>query len=252
MSPQIFLCQDLQKLKNERNSIIKNVQENGYALIRGLYHAEEIRQKLSKVFEYSNQHSHRASQGVAPEDIRKNISKWSIGGTSTSQTGIFRFMLTIYNPLFEQDIFGLHPIFKKLIAIRDTLGDRNLLSDDVLLPTHFNACRIQVYPAGGGFMSAHVDSRAVTNFHELKEDSKTYIQLVLLLTQKGLDYTSGGAFVKTDSGLVDSEANSLSGDILVYDGATNHGVSDIDPQLSFEEKNLRGRAVALATIYNKT
>ncbi len=75
--------------------------------------------------------------------------------------------------------------------------------------------------------------------------------MVLLLTERGTDYHHGGAFATVDGKIVDSEADALSGDVLVYDGNTNHGVADIDPTVTFNANNLRGRAVALATIYTQ-
>jgi hypothetical protein len=38
--------------------------------------------------------------------IQKNVFKWSIGGHSTTQTGISRMMMTVYNPLSDADAFG--------------------------------------------------------------------------------------------------------------------------------------------------
>ena len=78
----------------------------------------------------------------------------------------------------------------------------------------------------------------------------SYIQLVLLLTQKGIDFQTGGACVIQDGALIDSEINGLSGDVLVYDGLTNHGVADIDSSSPLDMHHLQGRAVALVTIYN--
>ncbi len=51
------------------------------------------------------------------------------------------------------------------------------------------------YPAGGGFMGAHEDTRAAKN---LPPEQRVYIQLVLLLTERGTDYQTGGAFVEFD------------------------------------------------------
>lgn len=96
-------------------------------------------------------------------------------------------------------------------------------------------------------MTAHRDSRAAEN---LKGLSDSYIQLVLLLTEKGADYRQGGAYIRRGRDAIDTEAGSLAGDVLVYDGNTLHGVEDIDPDLPFTPSDLRGRAVALATIYN--
>jgi hypothetical protein len=177
------------------------------------------------------------------------MTKWSIGGHSQSQAGLPRFMLTLYNPLWEKDTWGLHSHFRKLVEVRDALAGRDTLTDEVLAPNRYNGCRVQIYPAGGGFMGSHVDSRAASSLEGTGHEA--YIQMVLLLTERGEDYQSGGAFVVSDGKTIDSEAEGLTGDLLVYDGNTNHGVADIDARLAFESTNLRGRAVALATVFTK-
>lgn len=241
---QVHNMEEVARLKHQ---IVDEVSSRGFTSIRGLIGREEIASCLSKVKDHANRGGHLGSSGVSPAQIRTNMSKWSIGGQSTSQSGLPRFMLTIYNPLFEEDKFGLHKHFETLIELRDLLAGRPVQSDELLRPARFNACRLQIYPAGGGFMGAHTDSRAAEN---LQEGSGPYIQLVMLLTEKGSDYHHGGAFV-TNGGLpFDTEIGSQAGDILVYDGSTMHGVSDIDPSLALNTASLGGRVVALATIYD--
>ncbi|WP_338512248.1 hypothetical protein [Pseudomonas trivialis] len=230
-----------------RQKIVDDVAQRGFTSLRGLISRTEIAQCLVTINEYANTREHLASSGVSPAQIRQNMSKWSIGGQSTSQSNLARFMLTIYNPLFQEDMFGLHKHFETLIDVRDILIGRARQKDEDLMPSRFNACRLQIYPAGGGFMGAHTDSRAEEN---LQKGSGPYIQLVMLLTEKGRDYQQGGAFVMKDEQFVDTESTSQAGDILVYDGSTMHGVADIDPAIRFNTSDLKGRVVALATIYN--
>src|SRR3990167_4098103 len=249
MQKQLFLCSNMDELKTQKDNIVKTVRNSGYALVRNLFDAASLREKLKTVFHYANTMQHRGTTGVLPQEIRTNMSKWSIGGHSASQANIARLMLTIYNPLFQPDQFQLHADFEKLIAVRDILANRTPLGDDQLLPTHFNACRLQLYPAGGGFMGKHTDSRGVTTLQETGHQ-ENYIQLVLLLTQKEKDFHSGCAFVSHNNVILDSEESSLTGDVLVYDGMTDHGVADIDSDSPLNLQNLKGRVVALATIYN--
>src|SRR5262249_37601740 len=196
------------------------------------------------VYRYANSAEHRPSTGVAADEIRRNVSKWSIGGRR-DQDGIPRCAVVVYNPLSDRDIFGLHSYFECIIEVRDRLAGREILRDSVLLPDRFNACRVQIYPAGGGFLGEHRDLRGQSNLPE-----GLYLELLLLLTQRGVDYQKGGGSVRYNGVKVDSEAGSRRGDVVVYDGATIHGVADIDPGLAFDATNLRGRAVAMATIYD--
>ncbi|TKC91785.1 hypothetical protein FAZ69_04930 [Trinickia terrae] len=230
-------------------SVRDKVASEGFVLIRGMFDRLEIQQKLTSLYTYANTASHKPSAGVSPAEIRCNMTKWSIGGHSQSQAGLPRFMLTVYNPLWDEDTFKLHSDFSRLIEIRDTLAGRETLIDDRLAPARYNGCRVQIYPSGGGFMGAHVDSRAASNLEGTAHCA--YIQMVLLLTERGKDYQSGGAFVISDDKTIDSEAESLAGDLLVYDGSTHHGVADIDSNIAFDISNLRGRAVALVTVLTK-
>lgn len=244
----MYVCKTIEEANSVRDNIISDVAEKGFVLVRGLLDRNAVRKCTSELYRYANTQAHKASAGVAPEEIRTNMSKWSIGGQSTSQAGLPRFMLTIYNPLFERDLFGLHEHFEKLVSFRDMLAGREPQTDSMLMPDRFNACRVQIYPAGGGFMGGHTDTRAASN---LKSEQGPYIQLVMLLTERGTDYHTGGAFVTHQGNPIDSEHESMSGDILVYDGSTLHGVADIDSTKPFNTADLAGRAVALVTIYNK-
>lgn len=229
--------------------ILRAVELHGFAIIRGLFDRDEIRAKLEKIRKQLALLPIYPTSGVPPEVIRKNSIKWSVGSQSGSQSGVQRCMLTVYNPMFCDDFLDMRSTFIKLIILRDSLAMREqIYLDDNLQKPKFNATRLQIYPSGGGFMSSHIDSRAIENAIDI---SSEYIQLVLLLTEKGCDYKVGGAFVEKPNGsIIDSEAGSLSGDVVVYSGNTKHGVADINPHHIFDPKDFSGRIVALATIYN--
>jgi hypothetical protein len=193
-----------------------------------------------------DQESIGASEISNSNQIMGDFVKWSIGGHSQVQTGLPRFMLTVYNTFFSKDRFGLHETFKSLIQVRDILAGRNVHFDNLLLPGRFNGCRLQIYPSGGGFMGAHTDRRAVKTI----EGMGPHIQLVMLLSQKGVDYQRGGAYVSHQNQFIDVEDNSCSGDVIVYNGDTLHGVDDIDPHLPFDRRKITGRMCALVTIYS--
>jgi hypothetical protein len=238
----------VEQVRSHRAEIVQHVSRSSFVVVRGLFNRDSVRAKLPSVYRFANTTQRLASAGVRPDEIQHNMAKWSIGGQSTTQSGLPRMMVTVYNPLFVEDLHGLHDDFQKIIEVRDALADRAVLTDEKLAPDRWNGCRVQIYPAGGGFMGGHADSRGVGN---LPSDAGAFIQLLLLLTERGTDYEAGGAFVEREGKRIDSEADTLSGDIVVYDGATVHGVTDIDPTVGFNAADLRGRAVALATIYDK-
>lgn len=242
----IFTYKNIFDLRSDSARIVEHVNEKGYCAIRGLYDRDDLRSKLKSLYEYANTVQKGSSAGTKPKEIKSNIAKWSIGGQSKVQADLPRFMLTVYNTFFSENIFNLHPDFTQLIKIRDAIAQRDALTDDILLPERYNGCRVQIYPSGGGFMGMHTDTTAVSS---LRNKADTYIQLVLLLTERGVDYHDGGAFTMQNGDYVDTEKETQTGDILVYDGATLHGVSDIDSNKVFDANDLRGRAVALVTIY---
>ena len=238
------MCDRVEDLATIRDSIVAAIQNGGYAVVRGLFDESKTRESLKTVYRYANSARHRPSSGLRPMDVRQNTSKWSIGGRA-SQDGVARFALAIYNPLFDSDLFQLHYAFDRIIQIRDTIAGRELLRDADLLPDRFNACRVLIYPAGGGFLGDHRDVRGQSNL-----PLGSYVEVLLLLTQRGIDYQTGGGVVRFKGTALDSEAGTKRGDVIIYDASTVHGVSDIDPDVPFDASDLRGRAVAITTIYD--
>lgn len=241
MSNQLFICDNIEEVGMRRESILAAVREGGYAVLRGLFDEVKSGESLRAIYRYANATPHRASMGVGPEEVRRNTSKWSIRGPSN---GPARFALVIYNPLFDTDLFQMHRIFDRIVAARDTIAGREILRDSDLLPDRFNACRVQIYPAGGGFIAEHTDAKGESNL-----TNGPYIEMILLLTQNGIDYHAGGAFVTKEGSELNSERGTVKGDVIIYDASSLHGVRDVDSDLPFDANNLRGRAVALATVY---
>lgn len=245
----IVLKNGIEDLKNNISTIKTSVEHNSYCLLRGLYSEEQCKNAVHRILNNISQAKILPSKGVSRSQIRQNVVKWSVGSMSGSQAGISRLMVTAMNPLGEEDIYEMHSTFKKLIIARDMIAERSRVYwDKDLSGGLFNGTRIQVYPSGGGFMTAHQDTTAANSVGEIGRES--YIQLVLLLTQKGVEYQNGGAFIKQNNLLIDVEANSLRGDVLVYDGRTEHGVMDIDPDDPLSTDLSSGRIVAMATIYS--
>jgi hypothetical protein len=232
----------------DREIILKSIKENHFVILRGLIKRDSVRDKLEQIWNYASEAEHLGTSGIAPEIVRRFSSKWSIGGESPMQADIARFMLTIYSPLTDTDKFGISDYFNTLIQVRDLCAGRpKPLFDEELERPFFNGCRIQIYPSGGGFMSAHTDSTAANTFNAAANG--VFLQPLLLLSERGLDYESGGAFYVKEGKKFFIENGTLSGDIVVYDESIQHGVGDVDSNLPLDVKSRRGRIVALTTIY---
>lgn len=235
--------------QSTRNEILRLVQENHFVIIRGLVSREEVRNKLQEIWDYSVSAKHLGTSGVPQSAIRTFSSKWSVGGESPIQANIARFMLTIYSPLNSSQGFEIDSWFNRLIEVRDLCAGRpKPLYDSELEPPFFNGTRLQIYPSGGGFMSSHTDSTAVNTFSAATDG--LFLQPLLLITEQGLDYKTGGAFYEDESGTkIFIEAETKSGDIIVYDESIKHGVGDVDSDLPLDLSSKRGRIVALSTIH---
>ena len=250
MMTEALINVDSSEFNNNQLSLIRDtVKKYHFAILRGLVDREEVRSKLPMIWDFASSASHLGSSGVLPETVRRFSSKWSIGGESVIQRDIARFMLTIYSPMLDSDRFEIFDWFRILIAVRDLCAGRpEILFDEKLDEPFFNGTRLQIYPAGGGFMSSHIDSTAVNTFNAATDG--LFLQPLLLLTERGIDFEEGGAFYETDDGKkVFVEIGTQSGDIIIYDESIKHGVGDVDSHLPFNLNVAKGRIVALSTIY---
>jgi hypothetical protein len=73
--------------------------------------------------------------------------------------------------------------------------------------------------------------------------------VLLELTEKGRDFIEGGAYVDLDEERVSYEDHCQTGDVIVYDGRSIHGVADIDPMLPLDLQRLSGRIVGMASLF---
>lgn len=78
-----------------------------------------------------------------------------------------------------------------------------------------------------------------------------FYQPLVLLTQKGEDFETGGGVAEIDGHVVEYEDYANMGDIVVYNDMTQHGVSDIDPHKLYKQDSLAGRMGGLVTLFKK-
>jgi len=226
----------------------KTLKANTYACIRGLFSQEEItaaREKMRSVFDAKNDRKHNPNDAEA---IRGNFQKLQVGGTRGVNSAA-RFLRMFYNPTFQEDIYGMRDIFKRLIVFRN-----NLYS----LPPEFtvngtdngmwSAARINHYPRGGGFMAAHSDVGTATISENMGLEQ--YVQLILIMSKKGADFYEGGAYINDENGKrIFYEDECELGDVVIYDGRVIHGVEEIDPMEPLDLSSFEGRHVALVTLF---
>lgn len=219
--------------------------------VRGLFDRERLRAILARIaanFEMSNDRRHDPRDTDA---VRRNFQKLQIGansGVNTRRT-LGRFLRILYNPIFAEDVYGLRSSFVTLAQFRN--GLYGLPLEHAVHGTDagfFTCARLHQYPRGGGFMVPHRDhfSQVVT-----VDAGLAYYQPFLILSEKGRDYQEGGAYIDREGERILYEDSCLAGDVVVYDGRTIHGVSDVDPLAPLELDRFSGRIAAFASLYKQ-
>lgn len=224
------------------------VNRDAFACIRGLFDPEEMQTVCEKIRSAFSADRDNPAIGEPPGAVMRNFQKIAIGGAGNHWDYRPRFMRVIYNPMWEPDIYGMHATFRRLAMVRNRLQNYPLdYAIDRVEDKLWTAPRIQHYPSGGGNISRHRDVVIST----VTEDAgvQRFLQMLLLLTTKGKDFTEGGAFIELDGEIIETEGEFRAGDVLLYDGRTMHGVWDIDPHLKPRLDTLDGRMVAIVSLY---
>lgn len=241
-----FSC--LSEYKANINNIFIALEKHSFARIGGLIQKEAIIEAKKRIHTNFDKLYDHASIGEDPKSIQKNFSKFSIGGSQ--KYGVYRprCMRTIYNPMWDEDIFLLRSSFEIMAKARNMLyGLRDNFAIHDIEDDMWTASRIHHYPTGGGFLISHRDT-VVPKVHA-QEGYKGFYQLVMVLSKKGVDFIQGGGFATLEGERYFYENDAEYGDIVIYDGRTIHGVADIDPENPFDQKSSNGRMAGFVTLY---
>jgi hypothetical protein len=231
-----------------------NLNKYSFALIRGIIDSNAINESKKKILSLYNPDNDRPATGESPSDIMKNYQKLSIGGAEHGGVYRPRCMRTFYNPIWDKDIYGLRDSFIKTAQVRNLIYGFNI---DYAIKSEqdnfWTASRIHNYPAGGGFLVPHVDN--VVPVVQKAEGISQYFQPVLVMSKKGkgkdCDFVSGGGFIELNDVRYYYEEFCELGDIVIYSGATIHGVADIDLHKPFDNRIIGGRFAGFVTIYKE-
>ncbi len=225
------------------------IATHSFVCVRGLFEREAVRRTLDGIREHFRPKDDRRHNPLDSNAARSNFQKLQIGANSgvNSRRTLGRFMRVLYNPIFADDVLGMRETFIKLAKFRNHLY--RLPVDHAVTGTDdgFWTCsRLLQYPTGGGFIVPHRDMYAQI---ATTDAGLGYFQPLLLMTEKGRDFQQGGAYVDVGEERFYYEEFCQSGDVIVYDGRSVHGVSDIDPLSDLELVAFSGRVVALASLF---
>ena len=227
----------------------ERMSRDTFAGFRGIVEPSEVAAGLEMIRARFSRENDHPGVGQSNDKVRTNFQKLNVGGESQARSNDdARLFRAFYNPLWEEDIYGMRDVFIRLAQVRNVIASLPLdfatsrIEDNGL----WTASRIHQYPTGGGFFKGHTDY-VVSDIAD-KADTD-FFQVLLLMSRKGEDFETGGGFVDLGEQRIILEDHFLPGDILVYDGRTNHGVEDVDPHLPLDLNNFNGRVSAFATLF---
>jgi hypothetical protein len=228
------------------DNVHRSLGNDHIACIRGLFKTESIKAATKSIAENFSHQNDNPTSDNPPGFTRCNFQKLRVG-TLADRPEVARLLRTFYNPLWADDIHDMHEIFRSLANVRNLiLGKPVNFAVDMEEDGLWTSSRIHQYPVGGGFMSSHRDLSAssVAERHGLP-----YLQMLLYLSEKGIDYERGGAYLEHADGRIAVDDYCRMGDVLIYDGATVHGVEEIDPHKRLDLDSFNGRVVAFANLW---
>ncbi|MEL7504218.1 MAG: hypothetical protein AAFN18_17320 [Cyanobacteria bacterium J06554_6] len=230
-------------------SIERALERDKFACIRGLVSADSIkhsRQQLCQQFSRCHDHP---TIGESPDDVKRNFQKLAVGSVhgKSHQGRYARLLRTFYNPLWAEDIYAMHDIFEVMITVRNRLlGKPDHFAQDTVDEGLWTAARIHQYPTGGGFMGIHRDK---TLANVSRQANLNYFQILLIMTQAGVDFERGGGFIEHNGQRTVFEQHCQLGDLIIYDSQTLHGVEEIDPHQLLDLERPTGRLAAFVSLY---
>lgn len=242
-----FVYSDIRD-STDADKIYESVSTNGFAVVSNVVAKDDCREVVRLFKDKVKVSNDRPTIGSTPEDIKGYYQKLSIGGKMDGFDYRPRYCRVVYTPFWSPDIFRCHSAMRKVATLRNLLqGFAPNFAIDEIEENCWSAVRLQQYPRGGGFFEEHRD--VVLEDAQERASLKRFLQILVLFTEKGVDFCEGGAFVIHGGEKIELEAIAGAGDVILYSGASLHGVDDIDPREVADSTRIDGRIVGLASLY---
>lgn len=243
----IFACSAIQS-PVDAEKIYASVLTDGFAVISNVVAKDDCKNVVQRFKDQVQASNDRPTIGSSPQDIMGYYQKLSVGGRMDGFDYRPRYCRVIYTPFWSPDIFDCHAAMRKLARLRNLIqGYPPNFAVDKIEDNCWSAVRLLQYPRGGGFFEEHRD--VVLEEAQEKASLKRFLQILVLFTEKGEDFQEGGAFVNHNGKKVDLELTARAGDVIIYSGASLHGVDDIDPFAVADSRRIDGRIVGLVSLY---
>jgi len=141
---------------------------------------------------------------------------------------------------WNQDYFNLFELTKKAYALKNLTSLHT--ADKFLGIEPDDGCTarlaVQFYPKGNGLLNKHVDP---VDKHQLTVP-------IMIMSEKGLDYNTGGAYVEKNGEKIILDDICEMGDIVYFSAEIPHGVLPIDPEDNTPWLEFQGRWMLLLAV----
>ena len=220
---------------NKIQEMHKNISEGDIYIARSVIPKQkvlEIRKYLTGIGQYSLPNYRKIEVGC-PNFHRINL--WD--KRSYVQACFHQFVFFPWN----QNLFNFFELTKEVYYMKNLLS--NVRKDKFLSPEPEDGCiarlAFQFYPKGNGAMNKHCDP---VDYHQLTVP-------VMVMSKKGVDFNSGGAYVETKEGKkILLEDFTEIGDVIYFNAQTPHGVEMIDSGSDVDWLSFEGRWMLLFAV----
>lgn len=141
---------------------------------------------------------------------------------------------------WNQDYFNLFELTKKAYALKNLTSNHK--ADKFMGVEPEDGCTarlaVQFYPKGNGLLNKHVDP---VDKHQLTVP-------IMIMSEKGLDYQSGGAYIEKNGEKIILDDICEMGDVVYFSAEIPHGVLPIDPDDTTPWLNFEGRWMLLLAV----
>ena len=231
----IFLLDNNDEVINQIDLIRELTDNNGWSIIRGLINKTTVNDLVDYIKSKHNLEKEIKVSGNykrnSPDFQRLDVGEFN---ASSRLNRYFMFFPWNNDKIFQ-------PVNNTQLLILRSLSKKGLKYGEIGDEENFNKNRFVMsyviqYPIGGGFMSTHRE------YNQEDKGDRSYV-VYLALTQKNIDYYTGGGFVsREDKKYIIDDYVEL-GDLVLYRGDMYHGVEAIDREKPLNLNQICGRMI---------
>jgi hypothetical protein len=214
--------------------ITQMISEGQVIIIRGVFVSKLLNSVKKEIFEFGQNSPENNPKRDAKTD---NFHRVDNNHPSMSVKRIAHFFRYSYA---NQNLTSIFELIHPLNILRNSIANLNpeytFYNDDDGFLSQPAALH---YPVGGGYMSAHVDPI-----------DPQKVEMVLSLSQRGVDFNEGGLSIYIDNVWNDVEKFIQFGDICMFRPDIPHRVDPIDAGIELDWNTISGRWTIFSPIAN--